>query len=198
MADIGTIYIRKDLNIGFIPIPKNGSSTIRKHVFNNNLKGNIFNLQSIEKNWIQDVKKIAILRDPIERFASGLVEIQERSESKVIGNLIRPMDPENKVKTVLDKIESGGFIDVHLKPQAKYLKDSNGVSFNVDSFWYLGEMTQNLKKILPSYSGEKTWSRGSKKNNILKIIHENNQLKDRIEYFYQEDIILFEKTKLNK
>ncbi len=79
--DKGFIYISKKYNLIFIPIPKNGSTTIRK------IKDLSFEQDTIEK-YRSDISKGAynvftVIRDPLDRLVSGYIETILRAYNNI-------------------------------------------------------------------------------------------------------------------
>lgn len=201
MAVKGTIYVRKDLGIGFIPIPKNGSSTIRSFFFNwDPMKsGGYFNfIESPEI--LYGLRIIAVISDPTIRFARGITEILNREESI---NIIQTKEfaecntSECKVKCLLDQIEDIGFYGPHIKPQFDFISDSSGKVIDNLDFWLLKDLTKKIKEIDPKYSGKKEWSRGEAKNSYLDSINRSPEIMGQIRKLYSKDFELFETVNVN-
>jgi len=195
MAKRGTIYINKSLGVGFIPIPKNGSTTIRKHVFNHNLKGALKSMDDIPSEELPKIRKIAIISNPLTRFARAIVEIRSRGENtKTIESkeFRECKSNECKVISVLKDIKEFGFYDEHLLPQSDFLIDPLGNTYEVDEIWFLKDLTKKIKSIIPNYNGELTWTRGNNKKPFLDAIMGSKEIQDQIRELYPEDFKIFE------
>ena len=195
MPERGTIYIKKDLGIGFIPIPKNGSTTIRKYVFNFNIKDSLEIMDKLSHEEISKTKKIVIISDPITRFSRGIIEVINRGENteKIKTKEFKECKSYGcKIFSIIKGIEKWGFYDVHLKPQSYFILDKNGNPYPIDEFWYLENLTSKLKEIIPNYDGELTWTRGSEKNPFLKAIMESLDLQKKIRELYREAFEIFD------
>jgi len=201
MAGRGTVYIKKDLGLAFIPIPKNGSSTIRSFFFNwDPIKsGSHFNfIESTEI--LQGLRVIAVISDPTIRFARGIVELISRQESSSLiqtQKFISCNTHEEKIKCLLDQIEDIGFYDPHIKPQLDFISDSSGKIIDNVDFWLLKDLTKKIKEIDPKYSGKKEWSRGEAKNSYLDSINRSPEIMDQIRKLYSKDFKLFETVNIN-
>ena len=195
MAGKGTIYIRKDLGVGFIPIPKNGSSTIRKIFFNwdPNKQDSLFSFTE-SPEILKENKTIAVISNPLVRFARGITEVLERKESK---NRIRTHKFNNclsdvcKVNAVIDQIEEIGFYDPHLKTQYHFISDEDDNILEIDEIWLLGELTEKIKELAPHYDGKREWTKGDKKDRFLKAIRGSKETKQRVLDLYHKDVELY-------
>ncbi len=195
MAKKGTIYIRKDLGVGFIPIPKNGSSTIRGFFFDwDPMKsGDHFNF--IESpDILKNIRVIAILSDPEIRFSRGITEVINRSESSTkirTPEFNRCNNTECEVNSILNQIEDIGFYDAHIKPQIYFITDNKGYILESLEIWLLKDLTTKIREIDPRYNGKKEWSKGNMKNKYLDSIKGSNKLKCRLMSFYEKDYLLY-------
>lgn len=195
MASKGTIYIRKDLGIGFIPIPKNGSSTIRSFFFNWDPKkfGGCFNF--IESpNVLKGLRVIAIVSDPEIRFARGITEVLSREETyrQIQTPEFRECNDFGcKVNSLLNQIDSIGFYDPHIKPQSHFITDENGNMLDGIELWLLKDLTKKIREIDTKYNGKKEWSKGDNKNQYLNSIKNSPEIKQRLKSFYGDDFKLY-------
>jgi len=195
MARRGTVYIKKDLGLAFIPIPKNGSSTIRSFFFNRDpiKSGSRFNfIESTEI--LQGLRVIAVISDPTIRFARGIVELISRQESSSLiqtQEFISCNTHEEKIKCLLDQIEDIGFYDPHIKPQLDFILDSDGNTVENIDFWLLRDLTKKIREIDPRYNGKKEWSKGENKDPYLNSIINSTEIIERLKSLYTGDYVLY-------
>ena len=195
MAGRGTVYIKKDLGLAFIPIPKNGSSTIRRFFFNwDPIKsGSHFNfIESTEI--LQGLRVVAVISDPTIRFARGIIELISRQESSSLiqtQEFISCNTHEEKIKCLLDQIEDIGFYDPHIKPQLDFISDSDGNTVENIDFWLLRDLTKKIREIDPRYNGKKEWSKGENKDPYLNSIINSTEIIERLKSLYTGDYVLY-------
>jgi len=187
-----------------ICIPKNASTWLER-----NLGRELKRTESSHTN------KVCVLRDPIERWASGVAEYlasfpgRERNERLVLEFFI------NAKETVLSnglpaKIGSNGAegLDVHTKPQNRFVsKFIPKLEESSTTWFYLDEQftenffswASNKKLTIPNkYEKKENVTEDTKKLALIKyyrdLVSQDSFLMSKIKYFYQEDFDLIERV----
>lgn len=189
--ELGKFLSKENIKFGYIPIPKN-ISTLLKYIFakkfNWQYNYNYYSIKNDEK------KFIVCLRDPIDRWTSGVSEYIYRNHYNC--------DLNNK--ELLKFIFERTIFDEHTEPQVsflhglntediifiKYEKNMNNVikqlineQIDKDFTWEVSlPFSMNLSTMIPS-----------KKNNIFilkKELSSNLKYYNLINEFYQKDIEL--------
>ncbi len=204
-AEEQTLFISSVKNTYMIVcIPKNASSWLER-----NLGRELKRTESSHTN------KVCVLRDPIERWASGIAEYlesfpgRERNERLVLEFFI------NAKETVLSnglpaKIGSNGSdgLDIHTKPQNRFVSKFISKSDESSTTWFYldDQFTENFftwasnnKITIPRYEKKINVSeRDPIKSDLVKyyrdLINQYSFLKNKIKYFYQEDFDLIERV----
>ena len=163
--DKGFIYISHEYKLIFIPIPKNGSTSIRKIAEFDFKQDNYFNyLDEINNNKYQ---LFSVIRNPIERIVSGYIETILRGYNNINKDYLWIKDPEKRFRQFIVELEES-FFDPHIWPQQYLITDHNNNYFknvhllNFDNFeesFYEYMKHLNLKnichfKFASSVSGE--------------------------------------------
>lgn len=91
-------YNSHKYKLSYIPIPKNGSTSIQ------NALGSSESEKTIEPLY----SSFVVVREPMSRFISGCNELNKRGIFK------------GTPQELLDKIQSDGFFDPHIRPQTSY------------------------------------------------------------------------------
>lgn len=150
-----SIYAVNELNnFGFLTIPKSGSTNFKTY----------FNLNKFEAFENRNHDKIyAALRNPYERFLSGILESLKRSYylekpmcgrdipvSKEIYNQILNFKIDKPLfflNQFTDFLKSYGYYDPHLEPQYYFLFDESGKAISEINLFPLKDMSSQIKKI---------------------------------------------------
>lgn len=240
----GRCWVSDTYKLIFIPIAKNGTTSIR------NIKEYEFkksNLEALDEK-LNDYKIFTVLREPIDRFVSGFSEECKRVSIDKEYLIDHDYYWENDLSKKLDLFSSNlvnGYFEGHVTPQIWFIKkymDKINVFLNFDRLEK--EINQFLPKSsdtieLPKYninnSGYKDETKSHRSINSLiknrKIIdqfrialhlilrsasrkvirkkvprkkdtlielQQNSAIKQKIEKFYEEDILLWNEKIRNK
>jgi hypothetical protein len=166
------IVYDQEINRGYLLIPKNASTSLRAFADKN--PNRFIQLNDLDAKKFLESKNISVLtvfvRDPIERFLSGLNE-----QRKLYGIVL-----ESTLK-VWESLETVDFFDAHTAPQFSFLLRST--HFSNFQFDILG-----LEKMNEIYPQEELFNvSGSKKTKWDQF---SKKLQERIVFFYTEDIVL--------
>lgn len=183
-----------------ICIPKNASTWLQKNLGT-----------AVPSTKPSNINKVCVLRDPIERWASGVAEYisstpgSERNERLVLKFFRNARETvlSNGVKAKVGFNGAEG-LDVHTKPQNRFVSKAGDRT----TWFYLDEQfTENFftwasaKKITIPYKHEKKIN-VTEKNTIksdlakhyLKLVSQDDFLQSKVKYFYQEDYDLIERV----
>lgn len=194
----GLSWVNKEDKLLFLGIPKNASSSIRKTWESKGLDRCHFNNKSFE-----EYKKFTIIRNPLDRFASGVTEIYTRrgtGEIKYPMTTIHELSSANDiVKNVISLIRKYSFVDVHIAPQIFYLRDQGNEFFQLDYILLFENLKDDLLQMYNDISKnvklrfENKTKNHILKNQILQIISEDQRIKDDIKELYLEDFEYYDK-----
>ena len=129
--DKGFIYISHEYKIIFIPIPKNGSTSIRKLEKFNFKQDNIFKYIDQIDNGKYHV--FTILRDPLSWFLSGYIEANLRGYNNTHKKFIWIKNQKLRFYTFVNELEEEIF-DPHLFPQTYLLTDYDGNYYKINKY----------------------------------------------------------------
>jgi hypothetical protein len=204
------IWINDKLKLAFLCIPKVASSGIRKQF----KFTKICTIGKLPK----DYKVFSIIRDPIKRFVSAYIEVIQDCKNypggrfkhnlnitndkiKFLENLIndKSIDKYKKFEIYIEKIEKEwNFFEPHCIPQIIYLTDKNNNFHNNLMIFKLETELNELEKILNSKIKKGNECENNPlKNDLLKYINENKNIKEKIEKLYNLDIQIYNKSKIN-
>lgn len=194
-------YSTKESNIGYIPIPKNASWFMRLFLGLNigwdpyhNDTSYIFNYEKEKRD-----KFIVVLRDPYERWISGVLEYVRFTHDAVSW----------ESKHVLDFICHRIVLDDHTEPQVNFIegldteniiffKVDKNLEYNLSNFLITSKLLiGDVIKIPPPTTNRQ--EDDSKKTNLiyhLELFLKNNPERvDRIKNFYRPDYDLINSVK---
>lgn len=192
--DKGFIYISHKYKIIFIPIPKNGSTSIRKIPEFKFKQDKIF--YYMDGILHDEYKVFTVIRNPVERIVSGYVETILRGYNNKSFDYLWIKDPRKRFKQFIVELEERIF-DPHLWPQHYLLTDYNNkyfknvrllnfdefeysfhnymISIGLDNIHFLREQVYNRKK--------STFNFGKLSKSFSKLIHlRYNTAKSDINY----------------
>jgi hypothetical protein len=127
--------------------------------------------------------KVAILRDPLSRFVSGIRQISGK-----------PYD-RRTLKHILDRVESYSpeFTNVHLIPQSWFLEGKK-----IDRYLRLENMEEDWAKLAEEFNLDpfphKHATSGKVIRCITEIVEENKDLKERILKYLEKDYDLINRV----
>jgi len=196
-------------NILVFLLPKNASSTIRAYLKGGDFDGfeDLYDL--LPAKYLQ-FKKVAFLRDPVERFLSGYHEVYCRHigqgqyflrhgiEKQRTLHFLKMADNIDSIYEFLDHIENFGFFDVHIRKQVDFIRDKQ-----VNHYFSTECLQDDMQKLyaiigsdqslppLPKHRQRR--QKPNKRNYIYRKFELPKDLIDRIEQIYWEDIELYHK-----
>ena len=129
--DKGFIYISHEYKLIFIPIPKNGSTSIRKLEQFNFKQDSIFKYINQIDNGKYHV--FTILRDPITRFLSGYIEANLRGYNNTHKKYVWIKNQKLRFYTFIEELENEIFVP-HLFQQSYLLTDFDGNYFKINKY----------------------------------------------------------------
>ena len=190
-----------------ICIPKNANTWLRHNL---RIKSAITNPSIINK--------VVVLRDPIERWASGIAEYlssipgRQRNERLVLDFFKKAKEGVTnyglKVKALGPDGSEG--LDAHTKPQNRFVSKFISKSEESSTTWfYLDEQfTENFfswvadnKLTIPNKCVKKLnfTEKNTRKSDLIKhyldLFSKDDFLQSKVKYFYQEDFDLIERVK---
>jgi hypothetical protein len=197
----GTCYAQDNFSLMWIPIEKNASKIIRSALVPNGF--NEYNFHELKK---YHVPTVVILRDPIERWISGLVEYllsvyldTKQSLNNVTRHNITP-------DIVFEQIA----FDAHTFPQSWFLKD---LGPQCDFIWFDEKEKSQLIPTISKYFSQKgianSWQSKDypyvvdkdivQKQQLTQqytdLLQNNSALLQKVENFYAEDYELINSIK---
>lgn len=187
--ELGNCLLLGDSNFTYIPIPKN-ASTYLNYIFKNKL--NYITTTNYKK--LENKKYIVCLRDPYERWLSGIVEYFTR----YFLNDIAFTD------SVYDIIFKKIIFDEHTEPQVNFLQEldtDNIIFFNISNldntlYYFLNNSLNVNDKIIGEIKSDWSSNRNSSKHNIRKRelmklfqkqLNSNNNFYQKIKEVYTKD-----------
>jgi hypothetical protein len=149
----GLCYIVKEKNFCFVPIPKNSSTHFMLNCpWNYEHHNFVWN-----PHFLNDNNVVCIVREPIERFISGYLEILMREEPKTLEKKFFYIDEEPRRFKEFIKEVTEEFFDAHIEPQTYYLTDENNAPIKLDSIWLQQDTNKNLSELFEKeISGKST------------------------------------------
>ena len=180
----GQCFINRELDLMYVNIPKNASMFVRS------------NLPSIDK-WAWENyylttrtnKILAVLRDPIERWLSGLGQIYYQTDFK-------ESDMSNSfLRLLFDKVG----IDDHTERQVLFLNDldinkciffkfDDNLRYNISGFFKTEfNIDHDLTLLQKINASSEDIRKENIKNIFKKFINKNSWFKNKLLMYYEED-----------
>lgn len=187
-------FVSNDLKISFLNIPKNGSTSIRNSL-------SLTKRASIGS--VKDSFKFAIIRNPVDRFISGLLEVsllRDDGDPALTKSLswythLKEGHYYKAVSSLLDTIENIGFYDEHFLPQKTCLESRSINNLNeLDYVIHFENIEHDFKELLSKVNvkAKLVHHRRSDKK-IIRILHSvvtSDEIFERLEKIYKEDFKL--------
>lgn len=183
---LGTCYARDDFSFMFIPIEKNASKVIRSALAPNGF--NEYNFHELEK---YNAPSVIILRDPISRWISGLVEyllLVYLDTKQSLNNMTR-----HNITTDV-AVEHIAF-DSHTFPQSWFLE---GLGLKRDYIWFDEKEKPQFVQTVSKYFSQKGISNSWQYKDFLytdKNIVQKQQLTQQYTDLLQNNLDLLQKVK---
>ncbi len=183
----------------YLGIPKTASTSMR-HFLSPNGQCMFFDLNENLNENLRKHKIFTVIRNPYDRFISGVFESLKRDESNHIKNLRNLNNIELLFTKIINIIEKEGFVDVHITPQHFFFHNKVNEPFNFDYVMSFEDLHKDFKNMceeleIKSNLPHKQVGRTDLKNKSKLIIDNNKFLKNKIEEIYENDFILYEKYK---
>lgn len=189
----GRFWYNNKNKIASLLIPKNATSSIKS----------VFNSNNQSARYYDDItnsgfKKIVIIRNPLDKFISGYLEIIKRRKPRIKKLEFWSGDDGNRFERFITEIEKNGFIDEHVQLQHYAMTDESGIMYkfdyillleNIDEDWsnMCEKLNLNLNLIYTNKGDD------GKKKELLDIINNNELLKSRIDILLEKDWKIYNK-----
>lgn len=139
-------FVSDNLKIAFLNIPKNGSTSIRN---------SLGLTKRVKFNVVKDSFKFTVIRNPIDRFASGMYEVSllrddgdyEFTKSLAWYKYFKNEEYSNAVICLLSTLKVHGFYDEHLFPQNTHLSNRSVIIKDLDFIINFDDMKSDFKKM---------------------------------------------------
>lgn len=171
----------ENLNHAFIPVPRCGSSYLLQHMSEN------LGWMPYNYNFIQDGRFFAVLRDPYQRWLSGLWAIADPEEPNYENKPVNLLDKES-----LDKMFDDLSLQNHHTTQQyvffRNLDISKITFFNFDSINFM----QNFQHFFYNefgieFKAKDKWHSSDEKTLIKEIIESNTNNLNKLQKWLQPD-----------
>lgn len=149
----GFCWVSEKYKLIFLPIPKNASTSIRSIEEFQFQLDNAFRYQTrIESG---EYKIFTIVREPIDRFVSGYIEICKRAYGDSPQILKRDFywmkDEKIRFYKFVEEVE-GSFFNSHIRPQSYFLTDYENNFFNIDFVLNFYSLQKSFNELLDRYN----------------------------------------------
>jgi hypothetical protein len=197
----GLGWASPDYKLIYVGIPKTASTSMR-HFMNIAKHGqsSIIYMGNLPEEK-RDYRTFTIVRDPLNRFVSGVFEGIKRGESpKNIRDLKSVSDIPKLITSFIDIIEKDGFTEVHTAPQVAYFCDKNGKDFKFDKVLVFERLSTDFAKMCEEYDINSKLEHKQKGNHsrsakALELIKKDENLMNRIKNLYKEDFELYNRIR---
>ena len=182
----------------YVLIPKNASTWLREKLPKYNfVLGNYHRDNLLEKAYTP----IVVLRNPINRWASGITEF-------LLRRAIIPMSWKQHVtQSLINLIVARVALDEHTESQSMYLEEidtdcsvffehNDDLNTNISHYLKTQDITNRLDTSEKKY--QSTGVKREVKDYFTNLVANNNQLRDRITNYYQVDTDLIQSVKYYK
>ena len=170
----GTCYAKDDSSLMWIPIEKNVSKVIRSMLVPCG-----FSERNFHELEIRDVPTMIVLRDPVERWISGLVEyllLVYLDTKQSLNNLTRhKITPE----IVFEQIA----FDAHTFPQSWFLK---GLDTPCDFIWFDEKKKPQLIETVSKYFAQKGVTNNWQAKNYPYMVDKDPEQKQHLTQLYSD------------
>lgn len=136
----GFVYVDHERRVIFIPIPKNGSTTIRK------LRCFDFQVEQLNPQSLSEYSSYSyftVLRDPVERFISSYLEARHRGYNNISMDFIFEANLYKSISGCLEQLNRRVF-DPHFQTQVSLLEFFESQEVDFLDFANLDQELQNL------------------------------------------------------
>lgn len=150
----GLCYVDERFKLIFVPIPKNASTSVR------NMSGLQFYTDNImaytQKIAQREYKAFAIIREPVQRFISGYIEVCKRATGDSTQTLKKDfywLTGRQRFEKFIEEIEADCF-DAHMYPQNYFLCNYSDKPFLLDAYIDIQQLATGLPFVMDRLLGE--------------------------------------------
>lgn len=195
----GLSWYSDDCNLIYLGIPKTASTSMR-HMFKIDQNG--MNLNNLPKGK-ESYRVFTIIRNPLNRFVSGVVESFKRSETPVEIKKIEKIRNEKEMLEAFVKILEEEFIETHTAPQVAFFKDINGENFKFNDVLIFENLQEDFNNMCEKFGIQielqhKHKGESAKQNRLKGIINDDPALLKRVNELYKADWKLYHEISKQK
>lgn len=191
--NMGLVFYNPEINFAHIPIPKCASSWVNFYL--SHLKYRVDGKIEFVNDTIPDVKYTVVLRDPVDRWTTGISEYLSRNHP--VYNL-----SDDLIEFACNIIS----FDAHTVPQVNFLdglnikqliffKLDNSFVYNFSSF-YNYKLPKTMVKLWKNESREKFY-RHTIKEKVTDFLKNNPEYVSKLKKYFTDDYKLINKVKFN-
>jgi hypothetical protein len=193
----GKVWISDKEKVIFLGIPKTASTSIRRMLGMYAKDCSNFNELKDEKKY-DDYTMFTILRNPLERFVSGYLEVMLRGrqhDDTFKREFFRIKNDVERFKVFVNEVENDLY-DSHIERQWYFVSDETGENVNsrIDVFLIFEKLRNDIKKLNLSVAlMHLNVHSQDQKIKILNYLKQDTVLCDRINQIFAKDWELYRK-----
>jgi len=194
----GFCWVSEKYKLIFLPIPKNASTSIRNIEEFQFQVDNAFRYRTLIESG--EYKMFTVIREPLDRFVSGYIEICKRAYGDSTQILKRDFywikDEKRRFHKFVEEVE-GSFFDVHIRPQSYFLTDYENNFFNIDFALDFHSIQKSFNDLLNRYNLKMV---ELPKKNIRSTIEKNisSRMSKKLENLFSIFLRLWDSDKKHK